>query len=116
MSHEHEHENCDCGCEELEEDVVMLEDEDGNQVAFHYITTLENNGKEYVCLQAAEDDEACLEIYELESVEEDGEEYDNLLPVDDETYELLYNQLMAEISDCGDECDDEDCDCHHHHE
>ena len=40
--------DCDCGCEH--DDVVVLQDENGNDVAFHYITTLEHEGKEYVYL------------------------------------------------------------------
>ena len=107
---------CNCGCEEHEhDDVVMLEDENGNEVAFHYITTLEYEGKEYVFLQAAEgEDLDILEIYELETSEEDGEEMDSLYPVEDELYETLYNLFMAEVEQAGCDCDgdcDDDCDC-----
>ena len=128
-----ENKKCNCGCEEHvhEEEVVMLEDENGNQIAFHYITTMEYEGKEYVFLQPAEGEELdVLEIYELEASEEEG--MDNLFPVEDELYETLYNQLMKDVEDgvfegdvtyrecldgcecdCGDDCDcDCDCDCH----
>ena len=112
-----ENKKCNCGCEEHtnEEDVVMLEDENGNEIAFHYITTMEYEGKEYVFLQAAEgEDLDVLEIYELEASDEEG--LDNLFPVEDELYETLYNLLMKEIEDggcdCGCEHDDCDCDCH----
>ena len=112
-----ENKKCNCGCEEHthEEDVVMLEDENGNEIAFHYITTMEHEGKEYVFLQAAEgEDLDVLEIYELEASDEEG--LDNLFPVEDELYETLYNLLMKEIEDggcdCGCEHDDCDCDCH----
>ena len=112
-----ENKKCNCGCEEHvhEEEVVMLEDENGNQIAFHYITTMEYEGKEYVFLQPAEGEELdVLEIYELEASEEEG--MDNLFPVEDELYETLYNQLMKEIEeggcDCGCEDDHCDCDCH----
>ncbi len=109
---EHEHdEHCDCGCEH-DDDIVMLEDDEGNEIAFHYVTTLEHEGKEYVYLQAAEadEDDLVIEVFELETVEEDGEAYDRLYPVDDDLYEILYNKLMAEVNA---ECEDEDCDCHH---
>ena len=108
----HEH-NCDCGCENVDEDVVMLQDENGNDIPFYYITTLEYEGKEYVCLQQADDEDPIVEIFELEEAEEDGEPYDNLLPIDDELYELLYKQLLKEMG-AEDACDDPDCDCHHH--
>lgn len=112
---EHDHDECDCGCEH-DEDVVVLEDEDGNEIPFHYVTTLEHEGKEYVYLQAADadEDDLVIEVFELETVEEDGETYDRLFPVDDDLYEVLYNKLMEEVAH---ECDGEeecDCGCHHH--
>lgn len=115
---------CDCGCDhehdadcccDVDEDVIMLEDEDGNQLAYHHIATLERDGKEYACLQLAEDEEPILEIFELEEVEEDGEFFYNLLPIEDDLYESLCNQLDQEIAEMFEnECDDPDCDCHHH--
>lgn len=109
--------------QELEDEVVMLLDEEGNEIPFHYITTLEHEGKEYVYLQQATDDEeegGEIEIYELETVVEDGEEFDSLLPVEEETYELLYAKLIEAINaeaegcscGCGDDCDcGDDCTC-----
>lgn len=94
---------CDCGCEH--DDVVVLQDENGNDVAFHYITTLEHEGKEYVYLQSAddEDDNLAVEIFELQTVEEDGELFDTLLPIDDELYEIMYEKLMFELANGSDD-------------
>lgn len=114
---------CDCGdeaCDCVEDDIVMLEDEDGNEIAFHHVATLERDGKEYACLQEADDEEAVVEIFELVETEEDGESYYNFLIVDDETYEVLYRQLLEEVAamnngcDCGEDgCDcGDDCHCH----
>ncbi len=95
---DHDHDmDCDCGCED---DVVMLQDEEGNDIAFHFVTTMEHEGKNYVYLQAADDDGddgMVIEIFELESVEEDGEAYDRLFPVEDDLYEILYNKLLEEV-------------------
>lgn len=98
--------DCDCGCEH--DDVVVLQDENGNDVAFHYITTLEHEGKEYVYLQSAdeEDDNLAVEIFELQTVEEDGELFDTLLPIDDDLYEIMYEKLMFELANGSD--DDEE--------
>lgn len=102
---EHDH-DCDCGCEDdhdcdcgCEDDVIMLQDENGNDVAFHFVTTMEHEGKNYVYLQTADEDEddLVIEIFELESVEEDGEAYDRLYPVEDDLYEVLYNKLLEEV-------------------
>ena len=92
---EHDH-DCDCGCEDY---VIMLQDENGNDVAFHFVTTMEHEGKNYVYLQTADEDEddLVIEIFELESVEEDGEAYDRLYPVEDDLYEVLYNKLLEEV-------------------
>ena len=109
----HEH-DCDCGCEAVDEDVVVLQDEDGNDIPFYYITTLEHDGKEFVCLQQADDEDPIVEIFELQEVEEDGEPFYNFLPIEDELYDLLYKQLLEVTGEEDDDCDDPDCDCHHH--
>ncbi len=112
--HEHD-EHCDCGCEDVDEDVIMLEDEDGNEIPFYHIATLERDGKEYACLQQAEDEDPIIEIFELQEVEEDDDVYYNFLPIDDELYESLYKQLVEEVNSSVDgDCDDPDCACHHH--
>ena len=98
-----DHDDCDCGCEH--DDVVILQDENGHDIAFHYITTLEHEGKEYVYLQSADDGEEdiAVEIFEIQTVEEDGELFDTLLPIDDELYEIMYEKLMFEIAQSSDE-------------
>ena len=116
---DHEHDkhdhDCDCGCETVDEDVVMLQDEDGNDIPFYYITSLEHDGKEYVCLQQADDEDPIVEIFELQEVEEGGELFYNFLPIDDDLYEALYKQLEEEVAAMSeDDCDDPDCDCYHH--
>lgn len=121
-SHEHSHdENCDCGCDCgcEDEEVVMLQDADGNEVAFHYVYNMEHEGKEYVFLQAAEagDNDDEIEIFEVHTVEEDGQYYDMLDPVEDDLYDVLYEKLLlvasedeCENDNCED-CEDQDCAC-----
>lgn len=115
--HEHEHGcDCECGCEcEADEDVVMLVDEDGTEIPFYHIATLDHESKEYACLQQADDEDPVVEIFELEEVEEDGDVYYNFLPIDDELYETLYKKLEDEVAAMTDgECDDPECECHNH--
>ena len=112
---EHEH-DAECCCD-VDEDVVMLEDEEGHEIPFYHIATLERDGKEYACLQQADDEDPIVEIFELEEVEEDGEFFYNFLPIEDELYEALYKQLEEEVAAMGEDgCDDPDCECHHHHD
>ena len=106
---EHEHHDCDCGCGE--DDLVILQDQDGNDVKFHYVYNLEHEGKEYVFLQSAEEeDDETIEIFAVETVEENGEFFDTLDPVDDDLYEVLYEKLLLVASE--DACEDDDCECH----
>ena len=113
--HNHHEHDADCCCD-VDEDVVMLEDDEGNQIPFYHIANLERNGKEYVCLQQADDEDPIVEIFELQEVIEEDEPYFNFLPIDDELYEVLYKQLEEEVAAMGEDgCDDADCDCHHHH-
>lgn len=67
------------------DDVLVLKDEDGQEIEFEYLDTVEKNGKEYIVLlplEEAEDEEegevVILQIGETE----DGEE--EFLPVEDE--------------------------------
>jgi len=111
---EHEHDG-DCGCD-MEEDVIMLEDEDGKEIPFYHIATLEHEGKEYAYLQQADEEEdPMIEIFELEEVEDDAEGYYNLIPIEDDLYDTLFKKLEDEIAACGDgcECEDPECECHH---
>ncbi len=113
--HECDCEHDECDCETVDEDVVMLEDEDGNQIPFYHIATLDRDGKEYACLQQADDEDPIVEIFELQEVEEGDEVYYNFLPIDDDLYDELYKQLEEEVAAMSDdECDDPDCECHHH--
>lgn len=109
----HDH-DCDCGCE-TEDDLVILQDEDGNDVFYHYVYNMEHDGKEYVFLQAVDcdEDEDGIEIFSLQTTEENGEYFDLLDPVDDDLYDVLYNKLI-EVAQQEDDCDcdcDSDCDC-----
>lgn len=120
-NNKHHHDECDCGCEhgecdcgcEHEDDVVILQDQDGNDVKFHYVYNLTHEGKEYVYLQAADDEDEAIEIFAVETVEENGEFFDTLDPVDDDLYEVLYEKLLLVASE--DACEDEECECHHEH-
>ena len=111
------HEECDCGCED---EVVVLQDSDGNDVAFHYVYNMEHEGKEYVFLQAVDSEDGVVEIFSVQTVEENGEYFDTLDPVDDDLYDVLYEKLLLVASEdaCEDDCDceDEDCDCGCRHE
>ncbi|MEG1706842.1 MAG: DUF1292 domain-containing protein [Clostridia bacterium] len=131
MAEEQKH-VADCECEECgeeynaEDDVVILEDENGEECRFNFVTTIDYEGAEYIYLQPLDKDgeitEEQLEIYKVTS--EEGSEDEILDPVDDELYEKLYDELMKLVDehecDCEEcngeehecECEEHECDCH----
>lgn len=79
----HEH-DCDCGCDH-DDDIVILTTDDGKQLKFYFVGTIEYKGKNYSAFEPAEqidgiqDDD--LVIFEVSG---EDEETADLLPVEDE--------------------------------
>ena len=67
---------------EEETSILTLTDENGNDVDFEYMDSVEYCGKEYLVLMPAEEDSNEIVILEIEPVDEETENY---LSVDDET-------------------------------
>ncbi|MCB6366698.1 DUF1292 domain-containing protein [Intestinibacillus massiliensis] len=89
--------------EEFGNNYVVLTDEDGNEVEFEHIDTVELNGETYMAFIPAElsaEDEA--EVVILKIVEEGGEEI--LASVDDdEEADRVYEIVMSHVEDLYDE-------------
>lgn len=66
---------------EEEASILTLTDENGNDVDFEYMDSIEYGGKEYLVLMPADDDSGEIVILEIEPVDEETENY---LSVDDE--------------------------------
>ena len=87
----HEH-DCDCGCDH-DDDIVILTTDDGKQLKFYFVGTIEYKGKNYSAFEPAEqidgiqDDD--LVIFEVSG---EDEETADLLPVEDE-------KLLDEVFD-----------------
>ena len=74
---------------EERDDIVVLVDEDGGEVEFEHIDTIEMNGNEYVILLPleegeSEDDEAADEVVILK-IEHNAEGEDSFVSVEDES-------------------------------
>ncbi len=67
--------------EEEEASILTLTDENGNDVDFEYMDSIEYGGKEYLVLMPADDESNEIVILEIEPVDEETENY---LSVDDE--------------------------------
>lgn len=101
-------------------DIVTLVNDDGEEVEFYHIGTIEVEDKWYVLFEPAEEladvDEGDVVIFRLETAE-DGE--DMFVPIeDDEELNNVfaeYNRMIEEDEegcDCGCDCGD-DCTCGH---
>ena len=66
---------------EEEVSILTLTDENGEDVDFEYMDSIEYEGKEYLVLIPVEDESGEIVILEIEPVDEDTENY---LSVDDE--------------------------------
>ena len=66
---------------EEESGILTLTDEDGQEVDFEYLDSVDYNGKEYLVLMPADQAETQIVILEVEPVDEENENY---LSVSDE--------------------------------
>lgn len=92
--------------EERDDDIVVLVDEDGQEVEFEHLDTIEMNGNEYVVLlPLAGDEVAEADEVIILKIERSAEGEDNFITVDDEE-EL--NEVFEEFQDRMDDMEDED--------
>ena len=66
---------------EEEAAILTLTDENGNDQNFEYLDVIEYQGKEYLILMPAEEEETHIVLLEIEPVDEENENY---LSIDDE--------------------------------
>ena len=93
--------------EDDEDSVVVLTDEDGKDVEFQYVTTLERDGDEYVVLLAPEseeqdEDDGDVVILKIET-DENGEE--TFVSIEDQE---LADSLFEEFIESIDEEDEDE--------
>lgn len=84
------------------DDIIILNDEEGNEVEFEYLTSVELNGKEYICLLPLEENDDGDEVVILEVRTLEGEEV-GYFPV--ETEEELVAAFEEFKKAMGDEFD-----------
>lgn len=72
------------GMEELEENIIRLNDENGNEVKFEFLDLIEYEGEEYVVLLPAQDDENSDEVVILRVEDTDSEDEESYVSVEDE--------------------------------
>ena len=67
--------------EEQQSNILTLTDENGNDVDFEYLDSIDYEGKEYLVLMPAQEDSNEIVILEVQPVDEENENY---LSVSDE--------------------------------
>ena len=65
-----------------EESLVTFVDENGEEITFEFLDSIEYEGKEYLCLLPTQEESNEIVILEVEPIDEENENY---LAVEDET-------------------------------
>ncbi len=82
---------------EEESNILSLTDENGEEVEFEYLDSVELNGKEYLVLMPAEEDAEEIVILEVEPVDEETENY--LSVSDEEILNAVYGIFKERYKD-----------------
>ena len=83
--------------EEEQTNILTLTDENGEDTDFEYLDCIEYEGKEYLVLIPAEEDDGHIVILEIEPIDEETENY---LSVEDETIlNTVYEMFKEKYSD-----------------
>lgn len=85
--------------EALDDDVVILEDEDGNAVTFQFLELVTVDSKPYAVLLPIDegDEDAGVVIVEVVDLGKESEHYDAVL--EDELNDRIFEQFRKEFSD-----------------
>ena len=75
--------NEDTNNEELD-NIIILNDEEGNEVEFEFLDLIEFDGEEYVVLLPVEESEEAGEVVILKLEDTDSDEEESYVSVDDE--------------------------------
>ncbi len=83
--------------EEEESSLLVLTDDKGNETSFEYLDCIPYEGKEYLLLLPAEEEDMQIVILEIQPVDEENENY---LAVEDEaTLDAVYSIFKERYKD-----------------
>ncbi len=80
-----------------EDNIVTFVDEDGTESSFEYMDCIEYQGKEYLALLPVEEDSNEIVILEVEPIDEENENY--LTVEDDAILEAVYEIFKDRFKD-----------------
>lgn len=110
-----ENENCEIFDEE---DIITLQDEQGNPIKFVEVACVEYEEEFYVLLSPAEEVEGIGEDEVIIcKLEDQDDETQLIVPLEDEELmQKVFDEYLRTAEECGCDCCDDDCDCEHEHE
>ena len=90
--------------EELENNIIVLNDENGEEVPFEFLDLIELDGEEYVVLLPADEDEDDEEagevvILQVEDTDEDSEEESYVAVEDEEVLQKVVDMFKEKFKD-----------------
>ena len=89
--------------EELDDNIVVLNDEEGNEVQFEFLDLVELDDEEYVVLlpvtEEGEEEEGEVEILKLEDTDEDSEEESYVAVEDEEILNKVFEIFKEKYKD-----------------
>lgn len=80
-----------------EENLFLLEDENGNEVPFEFVDLMEYEGEEYLFLLPVEDDDGEVVILHVDMVDGDEEAYSGV--ESEELLIILFNMFREKYQD-----------------
>ena len=91
---------------DMDDNLVVLQDEDGNDITFEHLMTLEYKGSSYILLEAQQDMEDCLQGESIIlRIEQDDNGDDMYATIEDEAE---YQEVFQKCLDAIEESDAED--------
>lgn len=77
----------------MNDNIVTLNDEFGNEVQFEFLDLVEYNGEEYVVLLPADDEDGEVVILKVEAIDDDNDSYTS---VEDEDILMAVFQIFKD--------------------
>lgn len=85
--------------EEMEDNIIILNDEEGNEVEFEFLDLIEYDGEEYVVLLPVEETEDAGEVVILQVEDIDSEEESYISVEDEDTLNKVFEIFKEKFKD-----------------
>jgi uncharacterized protein YrzB (UPF0473 family) len=103
---------------ERDDIIVLIDESTGKEIEFEFLSTVEYNDNEYVCLipvEGSEDENGEFEGVVIMKIVKGKDDEEQLMSIDDDAeYEAVFEKMQEELGEdeCGDDCEcDSGCSC-----